>query len=614
MPNRAKTFSRAKTPSRAKSLFAAGTALVFAGSAVAAQEVLLPPGFGNEATPTPGPSPTANTTAPASSSSQSARTRASSAGSETLGEGDEIVEGELSAEELLPPPPPVEMPTDSRRDPRLVGAIDPLDWGLGAEPWGTADGGFLGRLMRAQSTPLPSRWLHITLRNALLARAPAPGLVNPADWTAERAWLLLRMGEADAARMLVLGTDVADFSPRLTQIAVQSALANADPAGLCPLRENMRRVEPLILPLTQAMCSGLEGEAASAASQIEQARRRGRIGGIDHVLADKVVGAGAGTGRAVTVEWDKVEAMTSWRFGLATATGIVPPPRLMQRASLQVRAWQARAPLLSAEERLPAARIATGLGVFSSAALSDVYAAIYDDSDPSELPGTDAFRLRTAFVGRDRGVRLDAMKALWKVGDGELEQAASHALLAFAATRIVPATELADVAPDLVASMLAGGFDREAARWAVAAAQMDDAPADRVWAMLALGTMSSAVDVSFNRIDAFIGRDESAGKQRSKLLVAGLAGTGRITEETASRLNSRHELGLERSTVWTRLVDRAGQKRQAGSAILLAAIGLQAPSFRQVPANQLYRGLTALRRSGLDYPARMIAAEALART
>ena len=46
--------------------------------------------------------------------------------------------------------------------------------------------------------------------NALLAKVRAPRNVNPVDWTAERAWLLLRMGEADAARMLVVRGDAAN--------------------------------------------------------------------------------------------------------------------------------------------------------------------------------------------------------------------------------------------------------------------------------------------------------------------------------------------------------------------------------------------------------------------
>ena len=49
-------------------------------------------------------------------------------------------------------------------------------------------------------TPIASRWAHIALRNALLARAAAPRNINPVDWAAERAWLLIRMGEADAGR------------------------------------------------------------------------------------------------------------------------------------------------------------------------------------------------------------------------------------------------------------------------------------------------------------------------------------------------------------------------------------------------------------------------------
>ena len=47
------------------------------------------------------------------------------------------------------------------------------------------------------------------------------------------------------------------------------------------------------------MCSSLSGEPETAAAQIDDARRFGRIGGIDLALAEKVVGAGANTGRAV---------------------------------------------------------------------------------------------------------------------------------------------------------------------------------------------------------------------------------------------------------------------------------------------------------------------------
>ena len=86
-----------------------------------------------------------------------------------------------------------------------------------------------------------------------LAKTRAPRDVNPVDWVAERAWLLLRLGEADAARMLVAGVDTDKFTPKMTQVAVQSALANADPSGLCPLQDGIRDVERGIFPLVDAM-------------------------------------------------------------------------------------------------------------------------------------------------------------------------------------------------------------------------------------------------------------------------------------------------------------------------------------------------------------------------
>jgi hypothetical protein len=377
----------------------------------------------------------------------------------------------------------------------------------------------------------------------------------------------------------------------------------------------MAKVEAQVLPLAQAMCSALEGEPQSAAAQIDSARRRGRIGGIDLVLAQKVVGAASDTGRAVTVEWEPVEALSAWRFGLSSATGMSPPERLVGRASPQVRAWHARAPLLPLQSRLQSARIAAGLGVFSSQALVDLYSLIYDATDPNDLSGTDAWQLRLAFAGRDQTIRLNAMRELWERNGPSLQREASRAMLAAAAARVIPDAELQEDAPELIASMLAGGLDREAAEWADAVAQMDDEYADRCWAMLAVAAPDAdSIDLGSGRISSFISRDNSAGRKRSALLVAGLAALGRIDLGSASRLNSRNGLDIERASRWATMIDAAGSRGQAGSVLVLAGSGFQAAGFEQVPSSHLFRTVAALRKARQDFAARMIAAEALART
>jgi hypothetical protein len=511
--------------------------------------------------PSPTADPVQNTASP-SEPAQPRRRPRSAPPADGVGEGDSGIV-ELSDLELPPPEPPVEIPDFARRDPAFVGGVEPMALGFGPSPWGGANGAFLSSLMRRMETPLASRWAHIALRNALFAKANPPRLVNPVDWTAERAWLLLRMGEADAARLLVSGVDVDDFTPKMFQVAMQSALANADPSALCPLQDGLGDVEARVLPLVDAMCAALSGEPESAAAQIETARRRGRIGGIDLVLAEKVVGAGSNTGRAVTVEWEPVERLNSWRFGLATATGMSIPDRLMEDAAPQLRAWHARASLIPIQRRLESARIATGMGVLSSQALMDLYSAMYDATDPSELSETDAWQLRLAFVGRDLGTRLAAMRRLWGNDEGSFQSEASRALLARAAALIPVDTEIQEDAPNLIASMLAAGLDSRAARWIPAVRGMDERFADESWAMLALGAPTTqGLDLSFGRINSFISRDQSADKKRSALLVAGLAGLGRIDGDTADRLNRRHSLGIARRTRWTRMIDRSAELAQ----------------------------------------------------
>lgn len=529
-----------------------------------------------------------------------------------VGPADESAVEEIASLNLPPTPPPVEYPGWARRDIRTVGQLDPQHIGLGDDPWGSASGAFLSSLMRSMNTPLASRWAHIALRDALLAKVEAPNHVYPVDWVAERAWLLLRMGEADAAQMLVSGVDTDRFTPKMTQVAVQSALANGDMAALCPIETGISKYDPNIRVLVQAMCSALGGEPQQAAAQIDDARRRGRIGGIDLALAQKVVGA-AGNGQAATIEWDPVDSLTAWRFGLATATGMAPPDRLLNASSTQLRAFQARSPLLTPQQRLNSALVATGLGVFSSQSLMDLYSAIYDSTDPDDLSSTDAWQLRQAFVGKDADTRLAAIRKLLAIGKFGLQKEAARALAARAATMVQPDAKLAKDAPDLISAMLAAGYDEAAAKWIPAIARMDDAESDRCWAMVALAAPDIA-NVGTSRLNSFIKRDNSEGHLRSALLVAGLAGLGRIDDSTANSLNKRYGLGLNRQSSWTKIIDAAAGRGQAATVLLLTGTGLQTPRFEQVPAVHMYHAITSLKRTGQDFTARMIAAEALSRT
>ena len=120
-----------------------------------------------------------------------------------------------------------------------------------------------------------------------------------------------------------------------------------------------------------------------------------------------------------------------------------------------------------------------------------------------------------------------------------------RALVARAATLIEPDAKLQKDAPELISAMLAAGYDQAAARWAGPwrgwTTRMPTA-AGRCWRSPrpAMPTSQSG------RIQAFIRRDKSQDKLRSALLVAGLAGLGRISTDAANSLNRRYGLGLGR--------------------------------------------------------------------
>ncbi len=584
-------------------LLAGGALVALAAAASIAQErpeSILPPGFGQPEQPTPSPSASPRALATSGATAQPIPREKAGETPSDLPSAEPTPKPTVDAATLAE----YELPEASRRSLAVVG-VD--DTGFDADAWGSADGRSLETWMRAFKGPLASRWLEITLRRALLAAADTPRSVNGADFAAERAWLLLRLGEPVAARALVQGVDPDHYTPKLYQVAMQAALATGDPAATCPLVDgaNARAPDPA-WRLAKPICVSLGG-APAAATQLLAADRRARVArGIDFQLAQKVVGVGGQGRQAVTIEWDGVDRLTAWRWGLAAATGVEVPDTLYATAGPQLAGWRALSPAIPVAKRLAPAETAAAMGVLSNVALVDLYSSGEEDSGEDAAASAAASDLREAYTGATFDARRTAMERLWGATDANARVPYGRLVLtARGAARLRPVDKLSD-ADRLVASMLSAGLDRTAERWRDHVAEGSDA-----WAMLLLADPDAEGTVAYRTLGAYSGTGDAATKQR--LFFAGLAGLGRLSpddiERGARALDVR--IGLENS--WTRALDRAARDREPGTVVLLTAIGMQTPAWRGVPPEALYRIVGALRAVGLDGIARMVAAEAIAR-
>ena len=566
-----------------------------------APESLLPEGFGDPGSlPPPEPKQTAQP-----GNRQAPRAAPSPA------RADELINELTSPTE----PDPLEaarptnyfsIPVGTSRPTDVVGLLEPGNFGLAPNAFGADGGAFRVALMRGLDAPLPSRWASILLRRALLSRLAAPAGVDPVDWVAERAWLLLRMGEADAARMLVQSVDDDVYTPRMIEVAVQAALATADPSGLCPFAGPAARA-----PASRPGCSprrcapALEGEAARASALIDQARGQGG-GGIDLALAEKVIGAGGETRRAAAVEWEAVPELNAWRFGLASAHRNGDP-------------GAADGPRRAAHPGLVRARADDGAGSAGRCGRDGCGARrlFVARAGRSAQPDLRSHRRRRARrYGRAPACARPGAPRARRPGRGD---AAALGRDAGRAGALRPADP----------HRRRSGADRAGARLRRRAAQSDRGDA-------------------FGRARP---RRRRAGRhRRSRGRPAGLGDARRRRRArrrsmpTGSRLMSSAEPGRRGellvaaspgsagstkpmrpaspatpASISRRATLEPGARRGGGGAparhgALLVAVGMQTGGWGGVPPRNLYRSLRALRAVGLEYEARMIAAEAIART
>ena len=512
-------------------------------------------------------------------------------------------------DELLGLKPKFDMPSAARRSMMQVGILAEDEGGMPAWSVGKQDARLIKAVLDGNKGQLVSRWGHILLRRALASRLDAPAGMNPADFAAGRAALLVRMGEGEAARQLVQDVDAGNYTSALTQAAMDAYAFTADITGICPVTavigSNRKDADWRVL---RAICASFQGDGAAGLSQLDQLVGDGGWPQIDIFLAQRYAGAAGKARRTVKIEWEQVEGMNPWRYALTLAVGLEPPAALVKDLPVRYDFVAATAPMAKLELRAKGADRAAGAGILSSAAMVDLYSQIYTQDDING-PWTDAAELlRNAYVAENAGDRRAAIAALWDAAPDPKARYSRQVLTAYAAARLPVSGEFAKDAPDLIASMLAAGLDQNALKWG---AQADIGSLG--WGQLALAAPTRAALVDSSALSAFYGNDPSDGYRKSRFLLAGLAGLGRVEGDAAKDFAGKLGIDLDRQTKWTLLIDRAADVNNRELVVLLAGLGMQGDGWDKMTSVNLYHIVSALNRVGLSAEARMIAAEAVAR-
>ncbi len=609
--------------------FIGGATLALTSAVVLAQEApvdLLPPGFDQPA-PTPTPTPRA-TQAPAPSPAQSGAPQPTATQSgeivqplpqqpmpstadldlsnlPTLEELEAMSTDEL--DELLGLKPRYDIPPAARRSMERVGVLGAAEGGLPSASLARQPAGLVRAILAGTTRPMVSRWGHILMRRALASRLAAPEGMDPVEFATLRARVLNTMGEPVVARALVQDIDTGNYSEALTDAAIDAYVASADIVGACPavrLADSSR--DDVQWQMLAGICNAYAGEETRAQNDLRRLLNRTEDDRIDVLLAQRFAGSAGRGRRAVTIEWDGTEALSPWRYALANALGEPIPEGLLDDAAPELLQRAPLIPALTPLQRAAGADIAAAGGILSAAAMVDLYSQIFALEGAQGDAALTASRLREAYVGSDPAARLAAIRDIWS-GGGDYSYG-RIVLTAYAAARMPADDSYADDAAGLIASMLAAGLDRDAMRWAGAVDTGSEA-----WALLALADPDRTTAVTDGELDSFTDDDASSGQRKSRMLLAGLAGLGRVGNDEIAEYSGRLGIALDAPTRWTQMIDQAAEVDNRALVAMLAGLGMQGSDWDQMTARHLYHIVSALRRVGLEAEARMIAAEAVAR-
>jgi hypothetical protein len=219
---------------------------------------------------------------------------------------------------------------------------------------------------------------------------------------------------------------------------------------------------------------------------------------------------------------------------------------------------------------------------------------------------TQAENLGNAYTASDDSGKVSAMASIWGAERADADYLAALVMTARAAALINPNSDHAGQADGLIASMLTAGLDRSAARWSniVSGGSLG-------WALVTLGAPGRVTLADYGDLDEFYSNDDSDDGHKSALLLAGLAGLGRVESGARTDFAGDLKVNIARQTAWSKAIAAAASRGEQGTVALMAVAGMQAPSWGSVPAHHLYYIVRSLRQVGLEAEARMIAAEAV---
>ncbi len=491
----------------------------------------------------------------------------------------------------------------------------PVGFGTGTDSWAGSRGALATELMRHLEAPLASRYGHIALRRLLMTKASLPAGADPLKFVAARAHLLLRMGEAEAAKMVIETVPVSVYDRGLFTVAAQVHLAAIDLAATCPLAQRAIVFSPdSQWPLLSAICSALQGDDSGAALGLDIAQQGGKVNKYDLSIAQQAVTAVAGGGRAGLAPWPVGGLFTSYRVGATYASGQSFPDQALISAPIAVQSWLARSAFVDAETRYKLGWTAAALGTMSAEEFISGWAARGAGLDPRVLAYRPEGLLQKAATATTTGARYNAMRQLWAMGKNERSRMAMWLITSDAAARFPLLPSQTAIAPDLLRSMLMGGRLKDARRWAPIVLASEGDALNKAWPLLYF-TDSQVIRPIPKLIEAWLDAQSGTGQnsdiinRRKQMLIASLEGLAPALLTGASISRSSRPDDVSAGSLFIKLAD-AARRHAKGEVLLLGSLAM-GHNWSDVSPGVLKAVLSAYHAVGLDSDARLIAAEAI---